>query len=184
MRPTKPLEKKFFSKQARLMCADIALADHYRIDLSNIPVVATAGPLTHDKGINERQWAHVRALGAEWATKDSKGAPFRLIPDDSPVRAAHRMLDINNVNAYIFSDTYCRPISTQVVKFRRFGLKLHATGGHAVYVPYFYTVYRPYFDKAEILLTLTALHVSASPFPIYSHLRKGGDSGEYGSGWH
>ncbi|KAJ7444235.1 hypothetical protein B0H11DRAFT_2342832 [Mycena galericulata] len=68
------------------------LADYYNIDLANIPVVAKAGPLTRDKEINQRQWAHLRALGNEWATKDSKRVPFRLIPDDKPGHNTHQTL--------------------------------------------------------------------------------------------
>lgn len=122
--------KKLLVKTGKVDVRRQRLADYYGIDLANIPIPATVGPSTRDKEINLRQWAHLRALGTEWATQDSAGRPFQLISDD-PGQHTRRRMSTYQVNfrcSHWEQKTYCRVLNLQLMRLLQGRLKgLHPT---------------------------------------------------------
>ncbi|KAJ7760216.1 hypothetical protein DFH07DRAFT_740826 [Mycena maculata] len=84
--------KKVLVKTGNIEARRHRLADYYNIDLTNIPAAMTIGPVTRDRTINEMQWSHLRALGSEWARKDSAGIPFQLIAESADIQPSHQQL--------------------------------------------------------------------------------------------
>ncbi|KAJ6622407.1 hypothetical protein B0H10DRAFT_1944585 [Mycena sp. CBHHK59/15] len=78
--------KKALVKTGKVNVRRNRLVDYYGLDLSNIPVTPSIGPIPRDKAINKMPWAHLRTLGAEWAAKTSTGIPFQLVEDDTAVQ--------------------------------------------------------------------------------------------------
>ncbi|KAJ7472502.1 hypothetical protein FB451DRAFT_1367472 [Mycena latifolia] len=88
----KKAEKKVLVKTGRVDTRRERLAGYYGLDLSAMPVTPTIGPVSRDVAINKSQWAHLRALGAEWAQKDSAKIPFRLVTEVPSVNSTHPLL--------------------------------------------------------------------------------------------
>ncbi|KAK6995599.1 hypothetical protein R3P38DRAFT_3566952, partial [Favolaschia claudopus] len=77
----KDLPKKVLVKTGTVDVRRQRLADYFNIDLSSLPPTPAIGPVPRDAEINNRQWEHLRSLGAEWAEKDKSGSEFRLVPE-------------------------------------------------------------------------------------------------------
>ncbi|KAJ6464241.1 hypothetical protein C8R47DRAFT_1224759 [Mycena vitilis] len=88
----KDLPKKVLIKTGKVDVRRQRIADYYHIDLSAAPATATVGPVSRDTEINNRQWEHLRKMGAEWAKQDAAGLPFKLVADPDPARAHPTLL--------------------------------------------------------------------------------------------
>ncbi|KAJ6595447.1 hypothetical protein B0H10DRAFT_2328558, partial [Mycena sp. CBHHK59/15] len=102
--------KKALVKTGKVDVRRNRLTDYYGLDLSNIPVTPSIGPIPRDKAINKMQWVHLRTLGAEWAAKTSTGIPFQLVEDDTAVQPSAKHpggnrdnMDVETIQAVIES---------------------------------------------------------------------------------
>jgi hypothetical protein len=74
--------KKVLNKTGKVEELKSRLVDYYQLDRSrskqlSVPV---AGPPSLDQDIQNRQWAHLRDLGAEWERTSRAGGTFTLCP--------------------------------------------------------------------------------------------------------
>ena len=72
--------KRVLNKTGKVKDLKSRLADYYGLDRS-APLASSApvvGPLSVDKDIQKRQWAHLRDLGMEWQQTSRAGHAFKL----------------------------------------------------------------------------------------------------------
>lgn len=75
-----PKKKKVLTKVGGKDVLRKRLADHYGLDLSEIPPAASKkGPVTIDKHIQEQQWDHLLGLHEEWKQAAAEGRKFMLV---------------------------------------------------------------------------------------------------------